>query len=86
MWVWYKGTWEYSGSSATKVSIASYYRNASGVWMYWQGSPLVSPSSSWNLANFTSAPLPAGATAVSFGLAIQGNGNLTTDDYALAMN
>jgi peptidoglycan/xylan/chitin deacetylase (PgdA/CDA1 family) len=86
MWVWYKGTWEYSGSSATKVSIASYYRNASGVWIYWQGSPLVSPSSSWNLANFTSAPLPAGATAVSFGLAIQGNGNLTTDDYALAMN
>jgi peptidoglycan/xylan/chitin deacetylase (PgdA/CDA1 family) len=86
MWVWYKGTWDYSGSSATKVSIASYYRNASGVWTYWQASPLVSPSSSWNLANFTSAPLPAGATAVSFGLAIQGNGTLTTDDYALAMN
>lgn len=86
MWVWYKGDWNYSGASATKVSIASYYRNASGTWIYWQGSPLVSPSSSWNLANFTSAPLPAGATAVSFGLAIQGNGSLTTDDYALAMN
>jgi peptidoglycan/xylan/chitin deacetylase (PgdA/CDA1 family) len=86
MWVWYKGNWAFSGSSPTKVSIATYYRNASGSWLYWQSSPLLAPSSSWNLANFTSAPLPAGATAVSFGLAISGAGNLTTDDYALAMN
>jgi peptidoglycan/xylan/chitin deacetylase (PgdA/CDA1 family) len=86
MWVFYKGNWAYSGSNPTKVSIASYYRNASGVWTYWQGSPLVSPTPFWNLAYFTSAPLPAGATAVSFGLAISGVGNLTTDDYAMSMN
>jgi hypothetical protein len=86
MWVSYKGNWAYSGSNPTKVSIASYYRNASGVWTYWQGSPLVSPTPFWNLAYFTSAPLPAGATAVSFGLAISGVGNLTTDDYAMSMN
>jgi len=47
---------------------------------------LVAPSSSWTLANFVSSPLPAGATAISFGLAISGVGNLTTDDYALASN
>jgi peptidoglycan/xylan/chitin deacetylase (PgdA/CDA1 family) len=86
MWVWYKGEWAFSGATPTKVSIATYYRNSSGSWVYWQGSPLFAPSSFWNLAYFTSAPLPAGATAISFGLAITGNGTLTTDDYALAMN
>jgi hypothetical protein len=86
MWAWYKGSWTFSGPSPTKVSIATYYRNASGSWVYWQSSPLFAPSSSWNLANFTSAPLPAGATAISFGLTISGPGSLTTDDYALAQN
>jgi peptidoglycan/xylan/chitin deacetylase (PgdA/CDA1 family) len=86
MWVWYKGNWAFSGPSPTKVSIATYYRNAAGAWVYWQSSPLLAPTSAWNLASFTSAPLPAGATAVSFGLAIAGPGTITTDDYALAMN
>ena len=40
----------------------------------------------WNLASFTSAALPAGAQAVSFGLALQGNGTLITDDYAMVGN
>lgn len=83
-WVWYKGSWAYSGSAPTKVSIVTYYRSASGVWTYWQASPLVAPTSSWTLANFVTATLPAGATALSFGLAIAGNGTLITDDYALA--
>jgi peptidoglycan/xylan/chitin deacetylase (PgdA/CDA1 family) len=86
MWVWYKGSWPYSGSTPTKVSIATYYKNSSGVWTYWQGSPLVAPTSSWTLAYFVTAPLPAGATAVSYGLAISGVGTLTTDDYAMVMN
>jgi peptidoglycan/xylan/chitin deacetylase (PgdA/CDA1 family) len=86
MWVWYKGNWAFSGPSPTKVSLASYYRNAAGAWVYWQSSPLLAPTSAWNLASFTSAPLPAGATAISFGLAIQGSGTVTTDDYALAVN
>jgi peptidoglycan/xylan/chitin deacetylase (PgdA/CDA1 family) len=86
MWVWYKGSWAFSGPSPTKVSIATYYRNAAGSWIYWQSSPLFAPTSSWNLASFTSAPLPAGATAISFGMALSGAGSLTTDDYALAMN
>jgi peptidoglycan/xylan/chitin deacetylase (PgdA/CDA1 family) len=86
MWVWYKGSWPYQGSTPTKVSIATYYKNSSGAWTYWQGSPLVAPTSSWTLAYFQSAPLPAGATAVSYGLAISGAGSLTTDDYAMVMN
>jgi peptidoglycan/xylan/chitin deacetylase (PgdA/CDA1 family) len=86
MWVWYKGSRVSSGPSPSKVSIATYYRNASGSWVQWQSSPAFAPTSSWNLANFTSAPLPAGATAISFGLAISGPGSLTTDDYTLVMN
>jgi hypothetical protein len=86
MWAWYKGQWPYVGAAPTKVSIATYYRNAFGAWVYWQGSTLVAPTAAWNLANFSSAPLPAGATAISFGLAISGMGSLVTDDYALALN
>lgn len=85
-WVYYKGSWQFTGAGATKVSIATYYRNSAGAWVYWQGSPLYAPSSSYNLAYFTSATLPQGATAVSFGLAITGVGSLTTDDYAMAVN
>jgi peptidoglycan/xylan/chitin deacetylase (PgdA/CDA1 family) len=82
-WVWYKGSWAYSGSSPTKVSIVTYYRSPSGAWTYWTSSPLYAPSSVWNLAYYVTPPLPAGATAISFGLAISGNGTLITDDYAL---
>ena len=86
MSAWYKGSWKFAGATPTKVSFATYYRNAAGAWVYWQSSPLLAPSSSWNLASFTSGPLPAGATAISFGLAIKGRGSLTTDDYALAVD
>jgi len=82
-WVWYKGAWSYSGPTPTKVSIATYYRNSAGTWTYWAASPTYAPSSAWNLANFVTPPLPAGATAVSFGLAINGKGTLVTDDYTL---
>jgi len=82
-WVWYKGSWSYAGPSVTKVSIATYYRNAAGTWTYWTSSPTYAPSSAWNLANYVTPPLPAGATAVSFGLAINGKGTLVTDDYTL---
>jgi PKD repeat protein len=99
-WVHYKGTWPGYGASTdtTKVGIVTYYRIGANAacptggtaspsgWCYWQSSPLVPPSSTWNLASFTTAPLPAEATAVSFGLGIKGNGTLITDDYALVEN
>jgi hypothetical protein len=85
LWERYKGSWSGYGLStdSTKVSFAVYYRDASDVWQYWTGSPLVAPSSSWTLASYTTPPLPAGATGVSFGLAIAGNGSLTVDDAAM---
>jgi hypothetical protein len=88
VWVWYKGTWPGYGASTdtTKVGFVVYYRNSSDAWITWASSPLIPPSSGWSLASFTTPPLPAGATGVSFGLAIAGNGNLTTDDYAMVAN
>ena len=65
--------------------MAIYYRDSGGVFRYWMSSPLQPPSASWNLASVKTPPLPAGATGVSFGLAIQGVGTLITDDYALAV-
>lgn len=86
LWAWYKGSWPSSGSNPSQVRITTYYKNSSGAWTYWQGSPLVIQTSFWNLAHFVTAPLPAGATAISYGLAISGVGTLTTDDYAMVRN
>ncbi len=40
-------------------------------------------SSSWTQFSYTTPAVPAGATAVSFGLSLFTVGNLTTDDYSL---
>jgi hypothetical protein len=79
-WAWTKGQW--SGSAG----IVAYYRDANNVWNYWTSGLAIPNSSGWNLISFTTAPLPAGATAVSFGVALSGNGTLTTDDYEMVAN
>lgn len=88
LWVRYSGSWPGYGASTdqTKGSVAVYYRNGSGAWNYWAGSPIYPPSSGWNVASWTTPPLPSGATAISFGFAMQGNGTLTTTDYAEVQN
>jgi peptidoglycan/xylan/chitin deacetylase (PgdA/CDA1 family) len=88
VWTWYRGSWAGYGAStdATKVTLALYYLDSSGAWHYWTGSPVFPPSSTWTLASMQSPPLPAGATAVSYGMAIQGVGTLATDDYAMAVS
>ena len=83
-WVWYKGSWTATGDAAVQACMITYYRDASGTWQYWETGTCVAPSATWKLVNFVTAPLPAGATAVSFGLALMGKGTLITDDYSLA--
>jgi peptidoglycan/xylan/chitin deacetylase (PgdA/CDA1 family) len=79
-WLWYKGDWP----AKTEVCMITYYRLPSGDWKYWETGPAVRPSSTWNLTSFITAPLPKGATAISFGLEISGAGTLVTDDYSMA--
>jgi peptidoglycan/xylan/chitin deacetylase (PgdA/CDA1 family) len=83
-WLWYKGEWPAGVASGTEVSMVVYHRLSSGVWKYWQTGPAVEPATTWQLVNFVTAPLPEGATAISFGLEIRGAGTLTTDDYSMA--
>ena len=73
---WYK--------SNVEVFFALYKRNALGQWSYWTQSPRIAPASRWTRATWISPTSPGDAVAVSFGLAIDSVGTLTTDDYGFA--
>lgn len=75
---WYKST------AATQFEL--YYRTGAGTWNYWTSSPFMGSSAAWVQGTWKSPPLPAGATAVSYGLNLVSNGVLTTDDYELISN
>ena len=72
---WYKAT--------TSVTPVLFYRNASGAWLYWRDGPLLPASTSWAEVNFNPGAIPAGALALSFGIALDAVGTLTTDDYSM---
>ena len=78
--VWYKGSW----TGSTHVNIVTYYRDVNGAWQVWATGANLAPSPTMQQASLTTSSLPAGATAVSFGLALVGNGQLSTDDYGMA--
>jgi hypothetical protein len=61
-----------------------YYRDSSGNWTRWSQSPYWPATSTWTQASYTTPPVPAGATALSVGLAIDSVGRATVDDYSLA--
>ena len=73
---WYK--------SDVEVSFRLFKRNAIGQWTFWTNSPPFPPASAWTRATWISPTTPADALAVSFGLAIDSVGTLTTDDYGFA--
>jgi len=70
-------------TSTAPTQFAAYYKDASGTWQYWTSSPWFASTSAYAQAVWTTPALPAGATAISFGLNLFQNGTLTTDDYAL---
>ncbi|MFI6328102.1 polysaccharide deacetylase family protein [Micromonospora chersina] len=78
--VWYRGSW----SATSRVQLVVYYRNAAGGWVYWLTGPALPVSAAWaQTPAYVTPPVPAGATALSFGLALVGTGTLLTDDYSL---
>jgi len=77
------GGWYESNQTA---HIVLYYQNSSGSWVYWTQSPASAASSSWAHATWTTPAVPAGATALSFGINIAAVGSITTDDYTVTGN
>ena len=73
---WYRST--------APVRFVVFVRNAAGAWSYWRTGPFTPAAASWSMATFDTPQLPAGTTAMSFGLLISGIGTLVTDDYSLA--
>lgn len=71
----------YKSTAATFFTI--YTQDSSGTWSYWTQSPNFDASSTYTRATWTSPPIPAGVTAVSFGLTLPSVGSVTTDDYSL---
>ncbi len=70
--------------SSQPVVFNAYYRTATGGWTYWVTSPALSASRSWTQATWASPAVPAGASAVSFALALRSDGTLATTRYSLA--
>jgi peptidoglycan/xylan/chitin deacetylase (PgdA/CDA1 family) len=74
---WYKST-----GGNTQFDL--HYRTAAGSWQYWTSGPLYLPTNNvWTQVTYTTPAVPAGATAISLGLNMLGNGTLITDDYEL---
>ncbi|GGK22315.1 hypothetical protein GCM10010124_13490 [Pilimelia terevasa] len=78
--VWHKGSW----GPTTSVRMVLYYKDAEGAWKYWRTGPVRADGQTWSMAELVSPAVPAGATALSFGLALTGLGTVITDDYHLA--
>ena len=72
--------------STATVNIVTYYENSSGNWVYWTTSKNAPASTGWAQASYTTPAVPAGAVALSFGVALASTGSLTTDDYTMTSN
>jgi hypothetical protein len=72
---WYK--------SGQQVVFNAYYRTAADTWVFWVTSPPMAASQRWTKATWNTPAVPAGASAVSFGLALKSDGTLATTRYSL---
>jgi peptidoglycan/xylan/chitin deacetylase (PgdA/CDA1 family) len=71
----------YKSSVFTQFSV--YYRLPSGRWTYWMSSPYYRATAAWVKAAYTTPPLPAAASGLSFGLTLSRAGSLVADDYGI---
>lgn len=75
------GAW-YKSSTQTQFSV--YVRNADGGWRYWRSSRFFPATGDWTQASWLTPAIPAGTSAISFGLTLAANGSITTDDYTFS--
>src|SRR5450755_306002 len=74
------GAW-YRSTTPTEFDL--YYRNQIGIWSYWITGVSLPASATWKHVSWTTPPAPAGANAISFGLAVGHVGQVTTTGYSL---
>jgi peptidoglycan/xylan/chitin deacetylase (PgdA/CDA1 family) len=72
---------QYKATLPTQFDV--YYRTAIGSWQYWATSPAFPASATWAKASWSTPAVPAGATAVSFGLAADSDGTISTTGYSV---
>ena len=72
-----------SYKSTAPTFFAPYLQDANGVWSYWTQSPPFAASDTHVAVTWRSPPVPAGTVAVSFGLALDSAGSVTSDKYSL---
>ncbi|MBE1530934.1 polysaccharide deacetylase family protein [Actinomadura algeriensis] len=77
--VWFKGSWP----ATVNAKMSIYYRSATGAWVFWTNGPALAETGTWQRSLVTTPPVPAGATNLSFGIALPGAGTLTVDDFTL---
>jgi peptidoglycan/xylan/chitin deacetylase (PgdA/CDA1 family) len=70
-------------TASTPADLNVYYRTALGTWRFWASSPPMAASSRWTRARWTTPAVPAGATALSFGLGLRSDGTLSVSRYSL---
>jgi peptidoglycan/xylan/chitin deacetylase (PgdA/CDA1 family) len=73
----------YTSTVPTQFSVQ--YRTEHGRWVYGTLSPVFNPATEFTPASWVMPPIPEGVTGISFGMSLQQNGELVTDDYALLL-
>lgn len=72
---------------ATAPTFFTFYtQDSSGNWAHWTQSPPFAAAASYTTVAWSTPAVPAGTVAVSFGLALNQVGTVTTDDYFLMSN
>ncbi len=72
----------YTSTATTQFVV--HRRNAAGTWSYWTSSPFFVASPTYAPATWTTGPVPAGTTGISYGLNLVAIGTLTVDDFTLS--
>ncbi len=69
--------------ATTRPRMVLYYRDAAGRWRWWDQGSASPRADTWTKLSFTTAPVPAGATALSFGPSVSSTGRLLVDDATM---
>ncbi|MBV9922644.1 MAG: hypothetical protein JOY78_17580 [Pseudonocardia sp.] len=69
--------------SSAPAFLVVYAGSPGAGWRYWTQGPSLPATTTWRQATAVSQPLPRGADALSFGIALKSNGTLALDGYTM---